>query len=115
MTDSDDETVVYIPPQQSLSLSKTALPTTYSYVGQEITYSFEVTNTCNVVLTGVHVTDHLDGLSEITPEVVTLPVGATQVFHDYLFDHAGRPGCRQCCEYGHGTRHGTRRPDGHGH
>ena len=40
------------PPNPALSIVKTATPATYSAVGQVISYSFLVTNTGNVTLTG---------------------------------------------------------------
>ena len=41
-----------VPPAPALSLTKSALPATYSTVGQVITYSYVIKNTGNVTLTG---------------------------------------------------------------
>jgi len=65
VTDDDDETVT-ADQDASIDLDKSADPQTYSAVGNEITYTFVVTNDGNVTLTGVTVTDPLDGLSAIT-------------------------------------------------
>jgi uncharacterized repeat protein (TIGR01451 family) len=57
-------TVTYVPPENpALTLAKTALPTTYSAVGNVISYSYLVTNTGNVALTGVTVTDNKAAVS----------------------------------------------------
>ncbi len=50
----------------SISIDKTADLATYTAVGNVITYSFAVTNTGNVPLTAVTITDALPGLSAIT-------------------------------------------------
>jgi uncharacterized repeat protein (TIGR01451 family) len=47
-----------IAPSPSLSISKSADPTTVTAAGQSITYSFTLTNTGNVTLTSVGVTDN---------------------------------------------------------
>src|SRR5207237_51259 len=50
---SDTDTLsIPITQTASLALEKTALPTTYAAVGQPIVYSYKVTNTGNVTLTG---------------------------------------------------------------
>jgi len=62
VTDEDAETVDALQ-NADIALTKTADPQEYSYVGQEITYSFEVKNTGNVTLTDVVVEDPLFGQS----------------------------------------------------
>ncbi len=54
--DEDDETVT-LEQQASIALEKTATPTTYSAMGDEITYAFRVENTGNVTLTNVTLDD----------------------------------------------------------
>ncbi|WP_410631117.1 CshA/CshB family fibrillar adhesin-related protein [Amycolatopsis sp. cmx-4-83] len=53
---SDPSTVVVpTPPDAALTLAKTASPGTVSAAGQEVTYSFVVTNTGNVTLTALSI------------------------------------------------------------
>ncbi|TFV91845.1 DUF11 domain-containing protein, partial [Algoriphagus kandeliae] len=79
-TDSDDETITAIQ-RPAISLEKSADPTIYDTVGEEITYTFTVTNTGNVTLSNVTVNDPLSGLSAIVPaSVATLAPGAEAVF-----------------------------------
>nr|BFE51478.1 hypothetical protein GCM10017745_49050 [Saccharothrix mutabilis subsp. capreolus] len=72
---------VDIPSEPGLTILKTADPATTSQVGETITYSFLVTNTGNVELTGVAVTDTL--AAPAGPEVTvtcpstTLAIGAS--------------------------------------
>ena len=63
--DTDPETITStaVP---SIGIVKTASPTTYAAAGVNITYTFAVTNSGNVTLTGVNVTDPLPGLGAIT-------------------------------------------------
>ena len=59
-----------------LELTKSAAPTTYDHVGQVITYTYRVTNTSNVTLSGpVTVTD--DKTTVICPATATLAPGAS--------------------------------------
>ncbi|MEO9322649.1 Ig-like domain-containing protein [Nocardioides sp. C4-1] len=65
----------------SLSLVKSVSPTTFTAVGQTLTYTFAVANTGNVALSNVQVNDSRAGLGPITCTPIaaggTLPVGAT--------------------------------------
>ncbi|MGO1543843.1 MAG: DUF7507 domain-containing protein [Gulosibacter sp.] len=64
--DEDPADVPVLPADPSISLTKTADPTTYSDAGDVITYTFLVENDGEVPLTSVDVTDELAGLSDIT-------------------------------------------------
>ncbi|MBN3584775.1 DUF11 domain-containing protein, partial [Algoriphagus aestuarii] len=76
---TDDETVL-LAQDASIMIEKSALPTTYNAAGDVITYTFDVTNTGNVTLTEVTVSDPLTGLSAITPAPVTLAPAESQAF-----------------------------------
>jgi uncharacterized repeat protein (TIGR01451 family)/LPXTG-motif cell wall-anchored protein len=56
----------------SIDVVKSALPTVITAAGQVVSYSFVVTNTGNVTLTSVGVTDPLPGLSAVSCPVSTL-------------------------------------------
>lgn len=78
-----DPATVTVPADQSpaLTVEKTADPGTVSTAGQEVTYSFVVTNTGTVTLRDVTVTDQdfsgTGDLSEIDCPATTLPPGRT--------------------------------------
>jgi uncharacterized repeat protein (TIGR01451 family) len=75
---SDPSSVtITAPPGQGISVVKSASPSTFSKVGQVITYSFLVTNTGNVTLSKVQVNDtDLPGLSAIScPQSSLAPAG----------------------------------------
>ena len=50
------------PGQPGISVKKTASPTTVQNVGDEVTYTFDVTNSGSTPLSGVNVTDSMPGL-----------------------------------------------------
>ena len=78
-----DETVVPQTPAPSTDFTKTASDTTDVQVGDVITYSYSVTNTGNVSLANVSVSDVHNGsgtLGPITPASASLSVGQTVVF-----------------------------------
>jgi uncharacterized repeat protein (TIGR01451 family) len=78
--DSDDETIT-AHQNPSIEIIKTAVPATYSTLGEEVEYSFVVNNTGNVTLTNAEVTDPLFGL---TFGPVTLAPGTSQTYtHTY--------------------------------
>ena len=62
----------------AIEITKSASPTTYSASGQDITYTYTVTNTGNVTLADVHVTDDkITGPFTCTPDMgSTLAPGA---------------------------------------
>jgi uncharacterized repeat protein (TIGR01451 family) len=70
---------VTITSDPSVSLVKSANPSEHFTVGQEVAYSFVVTNTGNVTLTDLTVDDPLTGLSEIDCPVTKLAAGEQTV------------------------------------
>jgi len=78
-----DETVTLEAPAPLMTLAKTADLTANAAVGDLVTYSYLVTNTGNVSLTNVAVSDVHSGtgtLSAITPASADLAPGATETF-----------------------------------
>ena len=71
VTNTDSVTVTATP-NPSMTLVKTASPTTATALDQTITYGFVVTNTGNVTLHGVGVSDPLPGLSAVDCLGVTM-------------------------------------------
>jgi len=61
----------------AIDLTKTAEPATYSAVGDVITYTITVTNTGDITLRNVRVTDEMVGLEEVVSEMVP---GENKVF-----------------------------------
>jgi uncharacterized repeat protein (TIGR01451 family) len=76
---SDDSTLT-VPAvvSASIALFKSSSPTSFSSAGQLINYSYLVTNTGNVTLTSVAVTDPHSGLSAISCSTATLAPGASE-------------------------------------
>ncbi|MEB2782986.1 hypothetical protein U3A58_21610, partial [Algoriphagus sp. C2-6-M1] len=75
-----DETVT-ADQRPSMTLDKSASQSTYDLAGEVITYTFNVTNTGNVTLSDVMVSDLLPGLSDISPSsVATLAPGSNIEF-----------------------------------
>jgi len=79
VSDDDSETIPAVQ-NPSIVLEKSADPQTYATAGEEITYTFTVTNDGNVTLTEVSVDDPLDGLGAISPGSVTLAPNESQDF-----------------------------------
>jgi uncharacterized repeat protein (TIGR01451 family) len=76
-----DPSSATVPAVQSpaISLVKSASPASFSKPGQTITYSFDVTNTGNVTLSGIAVNDKdLPGLSKVSCPVSTLAPARTE-------------------------------------
>jgi len=65
-------------PAASITLTKSATPLVYSYAGQKISYRFLVTNTGDVTLAKVGITDGLAGLSAISCPQSSLAPGARE-------------------------------------
>ena len=57
---------------------KSASISSYSGAGTPVTYSYKVTNTGNVTLTSVDVTDPMAGLSVVTCPTATLAPGSAE-------------------------------------
>ncbi len=75
--DQDDAIVQGPAHDPEISLLKTANPTTYTQVGNLITYTFTVTNTGNVTLSNVVVDDPLTGSTDLPVSPSTLVPGGT--------------------------------------
>ena len=75
-----DSATITIPASQqpNISLTKTASLTTYSAAGTPVTYDYQVTNTGNVTLDPVTVTDPMPGLSAITCSTNVLAPGGAE-------------------------------------
>ncbi|WP_282296333.1 OmpA family protein [Stenotrophomonas sp. PS02289] len=71
----DDSTTTPLAAGPAMTVTKTANPTTYASVGQSISYSYAVTNTGNVSLSGVAVVD--DRIAAVSCPVTTLAPGAS--------------------------------------
>ena len=78
----------------SISLVKTASITSYSAVGTPVTYSYKVTNTGNVTLTSVGVSDPMPGLSSVSCPAATPASRCERDVHRELHDNPRRPGQR---------------------
>ena len=61
-----DDAIVELPQKPGLSIDKSATSSTYSKVGDIITYTFTITNTGNITLSNISVEDSLVGLGDIT-------------------------------------------------
>lgn len=76
----EDHIVRFVAVEPAIALEKSADPTVVSAAGEEVTFSFTVANTGNVELSGVVVTDDLEGLSDLacTPVLgsVLAPAGS---------------------------------------
>ncbi|MEH6659999.1 DUF7507 domain-containing protein, partial [Leeuwenhoekiella marinoflava] len=78
----DDETVTELPYEGAIGLIKTGVfndenTDTFAQVGETITYSFEVTNTGDVTISGTVIEDTRIGVSGLTLDTDPLAPGAT--------------------------------------
>ena len=79
----------YFGADPSISLSKSAAPTTYNTVGQVITYTYTITNTGNVTLTGpFSVTDNKTGTISPCGSGPLAPAGTTSCTATYSVTQA---------------------------
>ncbi len=76
VTSSPSTATVSLTQTPALTLAKSASVTSYSAAATPITYSFKITNTGNVTLTSVGVTDPHAGLSAISCSTTTLAPAA---------------------------------------
>ena len=91
--------------------SKTAVESSFSLPGTVVTYSYQVTNTGNVTLTNLSVTDPMTGLSAIScGGVTTLAPAHQHHLHRHLHHHPGRRRRRIHQQHRHRHRHPTQRP-----
>lgn len=70
----DDSTTTPLTAGPAMTVTKAANPTTYSNVGQSISYSYAVTNTGNVTLSALTIAD--DRIATVSCPVTTLAPGA---------------------------------------
>ncbi len=83
----DDSTTTPLTAGPAFTLAKTATPTTYASVGRSISYSYAVTNTGNVTLDTLALTD--DRIASVSCPVTTLAPGAnTTCTGTYLITQA---------------------------
>ena len=61
-----DDVTVPVPPAPSIDLVKTSKVAEDAKAGDKVTYTFVATNTGNVTLSGVGITDPLEGLSDLS-------------------------------------------------
>ena len=92
---TDDTTVTPFTQNPGIALIKTATFNDengdgFAQVGETIDYAFSVTNTGDVTLTGISITDPLVGVSGT---LSSLAPGAVDLYGE-LYDHSGRCGQR---------------------
>jgi uncharacterized repeat protein (TIGR01451 family) len=81
VTSAPSTAIVTVSPAPALSVVKSVAPTTVSAIGQTVSYSFAVTNTGNVTLTGLFISDTLaapagPALGPISCDATALAAGA---------------------------------------
>jgi uncharacterized repeat protein (TIGR01451 family) len=75
---SGPATTVVLAEKPAITLVKSAKPAIFDRPGQVITYSYRVTNSGNVTLASVGITDRRPGLRALTCPAKTLAAGATE-------------------------------------
>ena len=91
-----------------IALVKTANVSSFSTTGRLVTYSYRVTNTGNVTLNPVAVTDPMTGLSAINCPAHHPGSRGLRHLHRHLHHHPGRRGRRRHHQHRHRDRHTTR-------
>ena len=98
-------------PGPAISLTKSASITSFAAAGTPVTYSYLVTNTGNVTLNPVTVTDPMTGpLADHLPATTPWRPSALRNLHRHLHHHPGRPGRRQHHQHRHRHRDLANRP-----
>ena len=98
----------------AITLAKSADASSFSAAGTLLTYSYLVTNTGNVTLTSVGVTDPMPGLSDDQlSRVPPWPPGRVRDLHGHLHHHPGQRRRRQITNTGTASGHASVRAPGH--
>ena len=112
-----DMSSLCIPAEQnpSISVVKTASIDSFSAPGTLVTYSYKVTNTGNVTLDPVVVSDPMAGLSDISCPDTSLGPQELRDLHRHLHDDPGRRGPRLAVQHRHRHGHPAQGRPGDGH
>ncbi len=113
--DASDSVTIPAIQHAAISLVKSANISSYSAPGIRVIYSYKVTNTGNLTLDPVVVTDPMPALSAISCPVTKLAPEGTRDLHGQLHHHPDRRRCGQHHQYRHGHRHLPERSSGHRH
>ncbi|ROR55341.1 putative repeat protein (TIGR01451 family) [Luteococcus japonicus] len=91
---TDDETIVTVPADVKMGLTKTVDATELTAAGQQLTYTFELANTGNQTLSDVVLSDELAGLGAIT---CTDAAGTSRPMPDAQAPLSLAPGEKRTC------------------
>lgn len=95
---TDDETIVTVPADVKMGLTKTVAATELTAAGQQLTYTFELANTGNQTLSDVVLSDELAGLGAIT---CTDAAGTSRPMPDAQAPLSLAPGEKRTCAAGY--------------